>query len=82
MAINHVTSEFSYSDPVVNPNAIHFAVSQSGETADTIAAIKRFNRGGEVHGIVNVVGSKLLDYADRVYIHGEPDVSSLYKGIH
>ena len=35
-AVAHVASEFRYNDPVINPNAIHFAVSQSGETADTL----------------------------------------------
>lgn len=76
-AVNHVASEFSYSDPVVNPNAIHFAVSQSGETADTIAAIKEIQlRGGEVHGIVNVVGSSIARLCGQgVYIHSGPEQS-------
>ena len=59
-AVAHVSSEFRYQDPVVNPEALHFAVSQSGETMDTIAAIKEIQlKGGDVHGVVNVVGSTI-----------------------
>ncbi|MBT4982705.1 MAG: isomerizing glutamine--fructose-6-phosphate transaminase, partial [Euryarchaeota archaeon] len=56
-AVAHVASEFRYNNSVINPNAIHFAVSQSGETADTLSAVKEIQlKGGSVHGIVNVVG--------------------------
>ena len=76
-AVQHVASEFSYMDPVINPNAIHFAVSQSGETADTISAIKEIQlKGGEVHGIVNVVGSSIARLCGQgVYIHSGPEQS-------
>ncbi|MEL0100841.1 MAG: glutamine--fructose-6-phosphate transaminase (isomerizing), partial [Euryarchaeota archaeon] len=76
-AVQHVASEFSYTDPVINPNAIHFAVSQSGETADTISAIKEIHlKGGEVHGIVNVVGSSIARLCGQgVYIHSGPEQS-------
>ena len=76
-AVQHVASEFSYTDPVINPNAIHFAVSQSGETADTISAIKEIQlKGGEVHGIVNVVGSSIARLCGQgVYIHSGPEQS-------
>ena len=76
-AVEHVASEFSYGDPVINPNAIHFAVSQSGETADTISAVKEIQlKGGEVHGIVNVVGSSIARLCGKgVYIHSGPEQS-------
>ena len=74
-AVAHVASEFRYNDPVINPNAIHFAVSQSGETADTISAVKEIHlKGGEVHGIVNVVGSTIARLCGQgVYIHSGPE---------
>ena len=74
-AVAHVASEFRYNDPVINPSAIHFAVSQSGETADTISAVKEIHlKGGEVHGIVNVVGSTIARLCGQgVYIHSGPE---------
>ena len=74
-AVAHVASEFRYNDPVINPNAIHFAVSQSGETADTISAVKEIQlKGGDVHGIINVVGSSIARLSGRgVYIHSGPE---------
>jgi len=74
-AVAHVASEFRYNDPVINPNAIHFAVSQSGETADTLSAVKEIQlKGGNVHGIVNVVGSTIARKCGQgVYIHSGPE---------
>lgn len=74
-AVAHVASEFRYNDPVINPNAIHFAVSQSGETADTLSAVKEIRlKGGDVHGIVNVVGSTIARLCGQgVYIHSGPE---------
>ncbi|MEC8669838.1 MAG: isomerizing glutamine--fructose-6-phosphate transaminase, partial [Candidatus Thermoplasmatota archaeon] len=74
-AVAHVASEFRYNDPVINPNAIHFAVSQSGETADTLSAVKEIQlKGGDVHGIVNVVGSTIARTCGQgVYIHSGPE---------
>ncbi len=74
-AVAHVSSEFRYNDPVINPNAIHFAVSQSGETADTISAVKEIQlKGGDVHGIINVVGSTIARLCGQgVYIHSGPE---------
>lgn len=74
-AVAHVASEFRYNDPVINPNAIHFAVSQSGETADTLSAVKEIQlKGGDVHGIINVVGSSIARMcAQGVYIHSGPE---------
>ncbi|DAC36613.1 MAG TPA: glutamine--fructose-6-phosphate transaminase (isomerizing), partial [Candidatus Poseidoniaceae archaeon] len=76
-AVAHVSSEFRYQDPVVNPEALHFAVSQSGETMDTIAAIKEIQlKGGDVHGVVNVVGSTIARLCGQgVYIHSGPEQS-------
>ena len=74
-AVAHVASEFRYNDPVINPNALHFAVSQSGETADTLSAVKEIQlKGGDVHGIVNVVGSTIARICGQgVYIHSGPE---------
>ena len=74
-AVAHVASEFRYNDPVINPNALHFAVSQSGETADTLSAVKEIQlKGGDVHGIVNVVGSTIARTCGQgVYIHSGPE---------
>ena len=74
-AVAHVSSEFRYNDPVINPNAIHFAVSQSGETADTISAVKEIQlKGGDAHGIINVVGSSIARLCGQgVYIHSGPE---------
>ena len=74
-ALAHVASEFRYNDPVINTDAIHFAVSQSGETADTLSAVKEIQlKGGKVHGIVNVVGSTIARLCGRgVYIHSGPE---------
>jgi glucosamine--fructose-6-phosphate aminotransferase (isomerizing) len=74
-AVAHVASEFRYNNSVINPNAIHFAVSQSGETADTLSAVKEIQlKGGSVHGIVNVVGSSIARLCGQgVYIHSGPE---------
>ena len=74
-AVAHVASEFRYNDPVINPNAVHFAISQSGETADTLSAVKEIQlKGGDVHGIVNVVGSTIARKCGQgVYIHSGPE---------
>ena len=60
---------------MINPNAVHFAISQSGETADTLSAVKEIQlKGGDVHGIVNVVGSTIARKCGQgVYIHSGPE---------
>jgi glucosamine--fructose-6-phosphate aminotransferase (isomerizing) len=70
-------SEFRYRDPVIDNNTLVFAISQSGETADTIAAIKEAKRKGAfVRGIVNVVGSTIARETDGgSYIHAGPELS-------
>tara|TARA_B110000305_G_scaffold208946_1_gene241550 strand:- start:703 stop:2523 length:1821 start_codon:yes stop_codon:yes gene_type:complete len=74
-AVAHISSEFRHNDPVINPNALHFAVTQSGETADTLSAVKEIHlKGGSVYGVVNVVGSSIARECGKgVYIHSGPE---------
>ncbi len=76
-AVTHISSEFRNNDPVINPKAIYLAVSQSGETADTISAVKEIKlKGGQVFGVVNVVGSTIARLCGQgVYIHSGPEQS-------
>lgn len=69
-------SEFRYSNPVLNPNDIVIAISQSGETADTLAAIKLArSKGAMVYGVVNAVGSSIARESDTgTYIHVGPEI--------
>lgn len=61
----NIASEFRYSDPILSPHALVIAVSQSGETADTIAAARLAKeRGVTVVAVCNVVGSSLTAIAD------------------
>ena len=70
-------SEFRYRNPVVEPDTLYVAVSQSGETADTLAAVQEVQRkGGRVLGVVNVVGSSIARACDGgIYLHAGPEVS-------
>src|SRR3989344_2357148 len=72
-----VASEFRYRDPIVTENTLVFGVSQSGETADTIAALREAKRkGAYVRGIVNVVGSTIARETDGgTYIHAGPELA-------
>ncbi len=69
-------SEFRYRSPVVDKNTILFAVSQSGETTDTLAALREGKRrGATALGICNVVGSTIARESDGgVYIHAGPEI--------
>ena len=69
-------SEFRYRDPVVEKNDIIIAISQSGETADTLAAIKLAkSRGAFVYGVCNVVGSSIARESDTgSYTHAGPEI--------
>ena len=69
-------SEFRYRDPVVERNDIIIAISQSGETADTLAAIKLAkSKGAFVYGICNVVGSSIARESDTgSYTHAGPEI--------
>jgi glucosamine--fructose-6-phosphate aminotransferase (isomerizing) len=70
-------SEFRYRNPVIEPDVLYVAVSQSGETFDTLAAVQEIRRkGGRVLGIVNVVGSTVARECDGgIYLHAGPEVS-------
>ncbi|MFC4056846.1 glutamine--fructose-6-phosphate transaminase (isomerizing) [Planomonospora corallina] len=70
-------SEFRYRNPVVEPDTLYVAISQSGETYDTLAAVQELKRkGGRVLGIVNTVGSAIARECDGgVYLHAGPEVS-------
>lgn len=72
-----VASEFRYRDPIIDKNTLVFAISQSGETADTIAALREAKRKGAfVRGIVNVVGSTIARETDGgTYIHAGPELA-------
>ena len=72
-----LASEFRYRNPVVEKNTLYFAISQSGETIDTLFAMREIKRkGGRVLGICNVVGSTVPRESDGgVYIHSGPEIS-------
>ncbi len=69
-------SEFRYKNPVIDENTLVIVVSQSGETADTLAALREAKRrGARVMGIVNVVGSSIARETDfGVYLHAGPEI--------
>ena len=69
-------SEFRYRNPVIEPDVLYIAMSQSGETADTLAAVTEIKRkGGRVLAVVNVVGSTIARECDGIYLHAGPEVS-------
>jgi len=72
-----VASEFRYRDPLVNENTLVFSISQSGETADTLAALREAKRKGAfVRGIVNVIGSTIARETDGgTYMHAGPELA-------
>ncbi|HEX3113008.1 MAG TPA: glutamine--fructose-6-phosphate transaminase (isomerizing), partial [Candidatus Eisenbacteria bacterium] len=69
-------SEFRYRNPILEPGTIVLAISQSGETADTLAAMREAKRkGARVLGVCNVVGSTIARESDGgVYIHAGPEI--------
>jgi glucosamine--fructose-6-phosphate aminotransferase (isomerizing) len=69
-------SEFRYRNPLVDDRTLVIGISQSGETADTLAAVREAKkRGARTLGIVNVVGSSLAREVDGgIYIHAGPEV--------
>lgn len=69
-------SEFRYRNPIIRPNDVVIAISQSGETADTLAAIRLAKeRGAHVFGICNVVGSSIARETDSgAYTHAGPEI--------
>jgi glucosamine--fructose-6-phosphate aminotransferase (isomerizing) len=70
-------AEFRYRNPVIEPDTLYIAVSQSGETFDTLAAVQEIKRkGGRVLGVINVVGSTIARECGRgIYIHAGPEVA-------
>jgi glucosamine--fructose-6-phosphate aminotransferase (isomerizing) len=70
-------SEFRYRNPIIEPDTLYVAVSQSGETADTTFALREVRRkGGQVVGLVNVVGSTIARESDGgIYLHAGPEVA-------
>ena len=69
-------SEFRYRNPVINPSDVVIAISQSGETADTLAALKLAKeRGAFIYGICNVVGSSIARLTHSgTYTHAGPEI--------
>jgi glucosamine--fructose-6-phosphate aminotransferase (isomerizing) len=70
-------SEFRYRNPVIEPDTLYVAVSQSGETADTAFAVREVKRkGGQIVGLVNVVGSTIARECDGgIYLHAGPEIA-------
>jgi glutamine---fructose-6-phosphate transaminase (isomerizing) len=69
-------AEFRYRNAVLDPDTLYVAISQSGETADTLAAVEEIRwRGGRVIGLVNVAGSSIARACDGVFLHAGPEVS-------
>jgi len=69
-------SEFRYRNPIVDDKTLCIVISQSGETADTLAAMREAKRrGARTLGVVNVVGSTIAREADGgIYIHAGPEI--------
>src|SRR5690606_19499885 len=69
-------SEFRYKNPVIEDNSLILAISQSGETADTLAALREARRRGALTmGIVNVVGSSIARETDfGMHLHAGPEI--------
>ena len=69
-------SEFRYRDPIIKKNDLVVAISQSGETADTLAALKKAKSNkAKTMGIVNVVGSSIAREVDfGIYLHAGPEI--------
>ena len=69
-------AEFRYRNPIIEPNTLVIPISQSGETADTLAAVREaLNKGALVAALCNVVGSTIAREAGRgVYLHAGPEI--------
>jgi glucosamine--fructose-6-phosphate aminotransferase (isomerizing) len=72
-----IASEFRYTNPIVSENTLVIAISQSGETADTLAAVREVRaKGAKVLGICNVKHSTLSREADScIYLRAGPEIS-------
>ncbi len=72
-----IASEFRYRDPIINEKTLAIYISQSGETADTIAALKLAkSKGAKTLAISNVIGSSITREADHsIYTHAGPEIA-------
>ena len=72
-----IASEYRHRNPVIDPESLSFAISQSGETYDTLGAIKEIQlKGGRVLGVVNSVGSSIARTCGAgVYVHSGPEIA-------
>ena len=76
-------SEFRYRDPIITSKDVIIAISQSGETADTLAAIKNGKQRCFCFGVCNVVGSSIASESHSgCYTHGARNRCSLYKSLY
>ncbi len=75
--VSEVASEFRYKDPILDENTLMIVISQSGETADTLAALRMAkNAGAKVLGVVNAVGSTISREAnDVLYTWAGPEIA-------
>ena len=76
-AVVEQAAEFRYRNPILGPDELVLAISQSGETADTLAAVREAHeKGALVAALVNVVGSTIAREAGRgIYLHAGPEIS-------
>lgn len=76
-SVSEIASELRYRNPIIERNTLYFAISQSGETADTLYAMRELQRkGATVLGVCNVVGSTIARESDGgVYIHSGPEIA-------
>jgi glutamine---fructose-6-phosphate transaminase (isomerizing) len=76
-AVAEDAAELSVKNPIVDRHTLYVAISQSGETADTLSALREIRmRGGLCAGITNVVGSSLSRETDfGIYVHAGPEIS-------
>ncbi len=72
-----IASEYRYKHPIIERESLYFAISQSGETIDTLGAVQEVQlKGGQVRGVVNVVGSTIARTCGRgVYVHSGPEIA-------
>jgi glucosamine--fructose-6-phosphate aminotransferase (isomerizing) len=72
-----LASELRYRNPIIERNSLYFAITQSGETMDTLFAMRELQRkGGTVLGICNVIGSTIARESNGgVYIHSGPEIA-------
>lgn len=72
-----ISSEFRYKNPIVASNTLVIAISQSGETADTLAAVREIKaaKGAKIFSICNVLGSTLVRESDyTIFLHAGPEI--------